>query len=662
MLNGERSASSPVREERAPEVLRGVRPEGTPRLGESRDLARGRAAERAAQDQVACGAGVRVAQPAHGDDLDGPGADAADRGELGAREFRIAVRPEVESRGERGRERPQGRGACARDAAPGAERLWGVRGVCRGVGGRQELWRPDRNAGSGRADRNAGMGRADESSQPVRPASITRAGTFAGSGPGEARGQPPLEGARGRERDLLTQHDPERELRRVSRARHPQTGPTGDKGREPWVTAEHRRYPSGLGIKVEEPAQGSNGVAGVRTAVRAGGRGEVEQDRDPEARLRVGSGGHPVEPGHGRAGGNADRVLGGGDRAVRFARPDEPVPARDRVGHERGERAGHVVGRVCPEAPHETDHSARITGRSWRTSRTGDTSRTGHTSNTGNTRRTGRSWRTWIGLPLASSAVLRGPEAREVRLDPDPRACHAPILPRGSSADYPGLTPAPAPAPRARPPHQPPRPTPPGPRPPPGTPHAPAASVSRTLGAMSDASGRQALLRATIVVVAGGGLRALTYRAVAAEAGVSHGLVRHHFGTRDQLIAEAMEFAIGESLRGSNMLEQGLTAQEFAAGVESLADRDSELQSFQYELLLETRRRPELRHLAERHYGAYREAIDRQLGRLGVADAGLTELIWFALDGIVFKQLVDPADPGAALARIRALIEESARG
>ncbi|WP_427869829.1 TetR/AcrR family transcriptional regulator [Leucobacter luti] len=177
---------------------------------------------------------------------------------------------------------------------------------------------------------------------------------------------------------------------------------------------------------------------------------------------------------------------------------------------------------------------------------------------------------------------------------------------------------------------------------------------------MTDASGRIALLRATIVVVAAGGLRALTYRAVAAEAGVSHGLVRHHFGTRDQLVAEAMEFAIDESLRGSNMLEQGLTASEFAAGIESLADRESALQSFQYELLLESRRRPELTPLAERHYGAYREAIERQLGRLGVADPALVDLIWFALDGLVFTQLVAPADPAPALARIRSLVESAA--
>lgn len=178
---------------------------------------------------------------------------------------------------------------------------------------------------------------------------------------------------------------------------------------------------------------------------------------------------------------------------------------------------------------------------------------------------------------------------------------------------------------------------------------------------MSESSGRTALLHATVAVVAAGGLRALTYRAVAAEAGVSHGLVRHHFGTRERLMAEAMEFAIDESLRGSNMLGEALTVDTFAQGIETLADRDSAIQSFQYELLLESRRRPELRPLAERHYRAYREAIARQLGRLGVDDPELVEVIWFALDGIVFKQLVLPESVDHALDRIRRLVADAQR-
>ncbi|WP_293694587.1 TetR family transcriptional regulator [uncultured Agrococcus sp.] len=178
---------------------------------------------------------------------------------------------------------------------------------------------------------------------------------------------------------------------------------------------------------------------------------------------------------------------------------------------------------------------------------------------------------------------------------------------------------------------------------------------------MKDASGRTALLRASITVVANGGLRALTYRAVAAEAGVSHGLIRHHFGTKDQLIAAAMDFAIEESLLGSNMMKQGVTVDEFAAGIESLAEHDGPVQSFQYELLLESRRRPELRRFAERHYSAYRTAIGTQLASLGVHDEGVTELIWFCLDGIVFQQLVLPRNVRPALRRMRALIVEASR-
>lgn len=186
--------------------------------------------------------------------------------------------------------------------------------------------------------------------------------------------------------------------------------------------------------------------------------------------------------------------------------------------------------------------------------------------------------------------------------------------------------------------------------------------ASRTLDRMSDLTGRDALLRATVVVVANGGLRALTYRAVAAEAGVSHGLVRHHFGNRDRLVAEAMDYAIGESLRRSNMLAPLGSAGEFASGIETLSERESEIQAFQYELLLESRRRPELRPAVERHYEAYRAAIAGQLAHLGVDDAALAELAWFALDAIVFKQLVSPGDVTVAVDRLRRLIAESAGG
>ena len=64
-------------------------------------------------------------------------------------------------------------------------------------------------------------------------------------------------------------------------------------------------------------------------------------------------------------------------------------------------------------------------------------------------------------------------------------------------------------------------------------------------------TGREALLDAAVRVVARGGLRRLTYRAVAQEAGVTHGLVVHHFGSRDALIEEALAHAVRQSLSSS---------------------------------------------------------------------------------------------------------------
>ncbi|WP_417564245.1 TetR/AcrR family transcriptional regulator [Microbacterium sp.] len=174
------------------------------------------------------------------------------------------------------------------------------------------------------------------------------------------------------------------------------------------------------------------------------------------------------------------------------------------------------------------------------------------------------------------------------------------------------------------------------------------------------ASGRTALLRATITVVARGGLRALTYRAVAAEAGVSHGLVRHHFGTRDQLIAEALDYAVDESLRASSMFDDVTDAAGFAAGIDTLAQLDGDMQAFQYELLLESRRRPELRPVAQRYYSAYRDANAAALHRIGVRDERLIDAVWFALDGLVFRQVVLPEDVGPVLDRVRELVRAAA--
>jgi len=104
---------------------------------------------------------------------------------------------------------------------------------------------------------------------------------------------------------------------------------------------------------------------------------------------------------------------------------------------------------------------------------------------------------------------------------------------------------------------------------------------------MNYGEGREALLNAAVRVVARGGLRKLTYRAVAEEAGTTHGLVVHHFGSRDALVEEALAHSIRTSLNIS-ALEPGTgNTADFAAGVSDMVTGNPDLEAFQYELLLE---------------------------------------------------------------------------
>ena len=127
--------------------------------------------------------------------------------------------------------------------------------------------------------------------------------------------------------------------------------------------------------------------------------------------------------------------------------------------------------------------------------------------------------------------------------------------------------------------------------------------------------GRQALLDAAIRVVATSGLRGLTIRAVGAEAGVTHGLVRHHFGSRDALVEETLKYSARMSIAASSLDPERGDIDGLAANLPAMADQQAELQAFQFELLLEARRRPELLPHVRAIYDEYVEATEPGSGR-----------------------------------------------
>ncbi|MGY1664041.1 TetR/AcrR family transcriptional regulator [Geodermatophilus sp. SYSU D00705] len=171
--------------------------------------------------------------------------------------------------------------------------------------------------------------------------------------------------------------------------------------------------------------------------------------------------------------------------------------------------------------------------------------------------------------------------------------------------------------------------------------------------------GRRALLAAAVHVVATRGLRHLTYRAVAQEAGVAHGLVAHHFGTRDALLEAALEYSLENSVASISTRPGSGDIDSLFAGLAQLLEDFSDDQVFGFELILESRRQPELRPHVEAMYAAYRAALRRELECAGIdCDDALVHLIFAAVDGMVFQELAlgHPDRTQAALGYLRGLL------
>lgn len=169
-------------------------------------------------------------------------------------------------------------------------------------------------------------------------------------------------------------------------------------------------------------------------------------------------------------------------------------------------------------------------------------------------------------------------------------------------------------------------------------------------------TGKEALLRAAVAVVAAKGLRGLTYRSVAEAAGVNNTLVAHHFGSRDALIAAALDWAAEQSISASRLREAAALGQSFTESLLELLLAEPELQVFQYEMILEARRRPELAEAVSALYENYVSALAE-----GLSAAGLTRnvqvvarTLFASLDGLVLQYLagVDRAVIAASLEEV----------
>jgi AcrR family transcriptional regulator len=178
--------------------------------------------------------------------------------------------------------------------------------------------------------------------------------------------------------------------------------------------------------------------------------------------------------------------------------------------------------------------------------------------------------------------------------------------------------------------------------------------------------GRDALLDATVRVVAKHGLRGLTYRRVAEEAGTTHGLVSYHFKSRDVLIHEAVARASRIAVERSSLGPSSGRIEDFVRELPELVTDESDAQAFQFEVALEGRRRKALTGEVRAAYEGWFAVTRNSLAELGLDGDPevMARLVFAAVDGLTLQQLVfeDPGKTREAVELLQVILRRLANG
>jgi DNA-binding transcriptional regulator YbjK len=167
-------------------------------------------------------------------------------------------------------------------------------------------------------------------------------------------------------------------------------------------------------------------------------------------------------------------------------------------------------------------------------------------------------------------------------------------------------------------------------------------------GAATTARGearRTAILDAALHLVARGGPRAVTHRAVAAEAGVPLAATTYYFASRDDLIGQALLLCVERDV--ARLADRPITD---LLDADLDADRDLLVASF--EVWLEAARNPALRPIARRSTAAYVAAAQRL-----VPEETDARLLAAAIEGLTIEVLVGGLEADEARAALRRLVQ-----
>jgi AcrR family transcriptional regulator len=146
----------------------------------------------------------------------------------------------------------------------------------------------------------------------------------------------------------------------------------------------------------------------------------------------------------------------------------------------------------------------------------------------------------------------------------------------------------------------------------------------------ANAGVRERILRATLELIASGGIAAVTNRRVAASAGVSLGSLTYHFTSQTQLLRESLLLYAEEETARREQIARGLAGEK--PGVEQVAEAVAQLaalpadiprQIAELELHLHAARDPELRDASRRCFAAHEQIATAALTALGIPDGEL---------------------------------------
>ena len=171
---------------------------------------------------------------------------------------------------------------------------------------------------------------------------------------------------------------------------------------------------------------------------------------------------------------------------------------------------------------------------------------------------------------------------------------------------------------------------------------------------------RKEIIEAALRLIGRSGREGLTHRAVAKEAGVPLGATTYYFESRDDLLAQTLEYVASSELERFKSEREELAKIKTPAAlakfvtdrlIDAATDRDALIA--EGELWLEAGREPELRKTAWRWCDAEQRLFARALERLGSREPGKdASIIVAVLDGYG-ERVLARSDPASAARKLR---------